>query len=92
MTWKEKVEQNKKILDTIPIYEIYRDNECDTISDLEEVLYDYIYENNIELPEEYGNFPVNYLDSYEFMYYLHKRYPNFFWEEETICHIYFYNK
>ncbi len=89
MTWKEKVEQNKKILDTIPIYEIYRDNECDTISDLEEVLYDYIYENNIELPEEYSNFPVNYLDSYEFMDYLHGRYPNFFYEEEIICHIHF---
>ena len=91
MTWKEKVEQNKKILDTIPIYEIYKDNECDTISDLEEALYDYVYESDIKLPEEYGNFPVNYLDSYEFMDYLHERYPNFFYEEEIICHIYFYN-
>lgn len=92
MTWKEKVEQNKKILDTIPIYEIYRDNLCDTISDLEDALYDYVYENNIELPEEYCNFPVNYLDSYEFMDYLHERYPNFLYEEEIICHIYFYNR
>lgn len=89
MTWKEKIEQNKKILDTIPIYEIYRDNECDTISDLEEALYDYVYENNIELPKEYGNFPTNYLDNYDFMDYLHERYPNFSYEEEIICHIYF---
>jgi len=93
MTWKEKVQQNKEILDTIPIEEIFKTNlNIDTVSDLEEALYDYVYENNIELPEEYGNFPVNYLDSYEFIDYLHERYPNFFWEEEIVCHVYFYNK
>ena len=89
MTWKEKVDANKRFLDTLPIDEIYREYECDTIEELKDSIENYIDNHDIELPKILRGLTFSYLDSYDLIDYLHLRYSNFFYEEEMIYHIQF---